>query len=54
MGKKESKKPVLLEEKKLALMGPDVVVIIPRKFIKYGILDPKKLYNISFEEVEKE
>ncbi len=50
MGEKE---PIVLEEKKLALMGPDVIVIIPRKFIKYKILDPKKLYNITFEEVEK-
>lgn len=46
-------KKIVLEKKKLASMGPDVVVIIPRKLIKYNIIDPDKLYNITFEEVEE-
>lgn len=46
-------KKIVLEKKKLASMGPDVVVIIPRKLIKYKIIDPDKLYDITFEEVEE-
>jgi len=40
-----------LENKKLASMGPDYVVIIPRKLIQYKVIDPDKTYNIHFEEV---
>jgi hypothetical protein len=40
-----------LEGYKLASMGPDYVVIIPRKLIKYKIIDPEKQYNIHFEDV---
>jgi len=43
-----------LESYKLASMGPDYVVIIPRKIIKYKVLDPDKHYNIHFEEVSEE
>ncbi len=45
------KKIFTLEGHKLASMGPDYVVIIPRKLIKYKIIDPEKQYNIHFEEV---
>jgi len=48
------KKIFTLEKHKFASMGPDYVVIIPRKLIKYKILDPEKIYNIHFEEVLKE
>ena len=40
-----------LEDHKLASMGPDYVVIIPRKLIKHKIIDPQKHYNIQFEEI---
>ncbi|MFX1328145.1 MAG: hypothetical protein ACFE91_08380 [Promethearchaeota archaeon] len=45
------KKIFTLENKKLASMGPDFVVIIPRKLIQYKVIDPDKTYNIHFEEV---
>lgn len=48
------KKIFTLENKKLASMGPDYVVIIPRKLIQYKVIDPNKTYNIHFEEVSEE
>jgi len=45
------KKVITLESRKFASMGPDFVIIIPRKLIKYGVIDPNKLYNIHFEEI---
>lgn len=49
----ESKK-VVITRKKLASMGPDTVIIIPRIYIKNKILDPTKLYNVTLEEVTDE
>lgn len=49
----EEKKIFTLEDKKLASMGPDYVVIIPRKLIQYKVIDPEKKYNIHFEEVSE-
>jgi len=43
-----------LENVKLASMGPDSIVYIPRKLIKYKILDPEKRYNVHFEELSEE
>jgi len=43
-----------LEKHKIAKMGPESIVVIPRKIIQYRIIDPKKLYNIHFEEVVEE
>ncbi len=51
---KNEKKIFTLENKKLASMGPDYVVIIPRKLIQYKVIDPEKIYNIHFEEIEEE
>ena len=50
----EQKKIFTLENKKLASMGPDYVVIIPRKLIQYKVIDPEKNYDIHFEEVSEE
>lgn len=50
----KEKKSFTLENHKLASMGPDFVVIIPRKIIKYKVLDPEKTYHIHFEEVLEE
>ncbi len=50
----EKKKPFTLEKKKLSSMGPDTVVLIPRALIKHKVLDPHKLYNITFEEINEE
>ena len=50
----KEKKVFTLENKKLASMGPDYVVIIPRKLIQYKVIDPEKMYNIHFEEVSEE
>ena len=50
----EEKRFFTLENHKLASMGPDFVVIIPRKIIKYKVLDPEKTYHIHFEEVLEE
>jgi hypothetical protein len=36
---------------KLASMGPDTIVYIPRALIKHKILDPSKRYHVHFEEV---
>jgi len=47
------KKLLKLKEKKLARMGPHYIVIIPRNYIKNGLIDPHKLYNVYFEETEK-
>ena len=49
----KKKKMTTLEYHKLASMGPDYVVIIPRKLIRYGVLDPNKIYNIHFEEINE-
>jgi hypothetical protein len=51
---KNEKKIFTLENKKLASMGPDYVVIIPRKLIQYKVIDPEKIYNIHFEEASEE
>ena len=50
----KEKKIFTLENKKLASMGPDYVVIIPRKIIQHKVIDPDKIYNIHFEEVSEE
>lgn len=50
----KEKKIFTLENKKLASMGPDYVIIIPRKLIQYKVIDPDKSYNIHFEEVSEE
>ncbi len=43
-----------LEHVKLASMGPDTIVYIPRALIKHKVLDPNKIYNIHFEEISEE
>ena len=43
-----------LENVKLASMGPDTIVYIPRALIKHKILDPEKNYNVHFEEISEE
>ena len=48
------KKVFTLEKHKFASMGPDYVIIIPRKLIKYKVLDPEKKYHIHFEESSEE
>ncbi|MFX1317291.1 MAG: hypothetical protein ACFE9T_15620 [Promethearchaeota archaeon] len=51
----KEKKIFTLENVKLASMGPDTIVYIPRALIKHKVLDPNKRYNIHFEEIpEKE
>ena len=50
----KEKKIFTLENKKLASMGPDHVIIIPRKLIQYKVINPEKTYNIHFEEVSEE
>ena len=47
----KEKKIFTLENVKLASMGPDKIVYIPRALIKHKVLDPNKIYNIHFEEV---
>ncbi|MBA7548151.1 hypothetical protein ES705_40597 [subsurface metagenome] len=48
------KKIFTLENVKLASMGPDTIVYIPRALIKHKILDPEKRYNVHFEEISEE
>ena len=48
------KKIFTLDDVKLASMGPDTIVYIPRALIKHKILDPEKRYNIHFEEISEE
>jgi len=48
------KKIFTLEDVKLASMGPDTIVYIPRALIKHKILNPEKRYNIHFEEISEE
>ena len=48
------KKIFTLENIKLASMGPDTIVYIPRALIKHKVLDPKKRYNVHFEEISDE
>ncbi|MFW9873842.1 MAG: hypothetical protein ACFFG0_12110 [Candidatus Thorarchaeota archaeon] len=50
----KEKKIFILEDVKLASMGPDTIVYIPRAIIKHKILDPEKRYNIHFEEISEE
>lgn len=50
----DEQKIFTIEKKKLASMGPDFVVIIPRKAIEFKLLDPNKLYDITFKEVQDE
>ncbi|MFX1573701.1 MAG: hypothetical protein ACFFB0_13205 [Promethearchaeota archaeon] len=47
----KEKKIFTLENAKLSSMGPDTIVYIPRALIKHKVLDPKKRYNIYFEEL---
>jgi len=48
------KKIFTLENVKLASMGPDTIVYIPRALIKHKVLDPEKRYNVYFEEIIEE
>ncbi len=50
----KEKKIFTLENVKLASMGPDTIVYIPRALIKHKVLDPEKRYNIHFEEILEE
>ncbi len=50
----KEKKIFTLENIKLASMGPDTIVYIPRALIRHKVLDPKKKYNIHFEEILEE
>lgn len=51
---RNEKKIFTLENVKLASMGPDTIVYIPRALIKHKILDPEKKYNVHFEEIFEE
>lgn len=44
---------ITLRKKKLASMGPDTVLIIPRAYIRDELLDSNKVYNVTFEEVKE-
>jgi hypothetical protein len=44
---------ITLDNKKLASMGPDTVIIIPRKMVKYNIINPDKRYNVYLEEIKE-
>lgn len=44
-------KAFVLENIKLASMGPDTIIYIPRALIKYKVLDPKAKYNLIFEKI---
>ena len=48
---KIEKKIFTLENVKLASMGPDTIVYIPRALIKHKVLDLEKRYNVHFEEI---
>ncbi len=50
----KEKKIFTLENVKLASMGPDTIVYIPRALIKHKVLDPKKKYNVYFEEIPED
>ena len=50
----KEKKIFTLENIKLASMGPDTIVYIPRALIKHKVLDPEKRYNIHFEEIPED
>ncbi|MFX1322764.1 MAG: hypothetical protein ACFFAQ_14095 [Promethearchaeota archaeon] len=50
----KEKKIFTLENIKLASMGPDTIVYIPRALIKHKVLNPKKKYNVHFEEILEE
>ena len=42
-----------IEHIKLASMGSDTIVYIPRVLVKYKNLDPKKRHDIYFEEIKE-
>lgn len=48
------KKLLKLKEKKLAKMGQDYIISIPRIYIRNGIIDPKKIYNVYLEAIDEE
>ncbi len=50
----KEKKIFTLENIKLASMGPDTIVYIPRALIKHKVLDREKRYNVHFEEILEE
>jgi len=50
----KEKKIFTLENVKLASMGPDTIVYIPRALIKHKVLDSEKRYNVHFEEILEE
>ena len=50
----KEKKIFTLENVKLASMGPDTIVYIPRALIKHKILNPNIRYHIHFEEVKED
>jgi hypothetical protein len=38
-------------KRKPAKTGPEYVFVIPRSFIKNGLIDPKKTYEVHLKEV---
>ncbi len=50
----KEKKIFTLENVRLASMGPDTIVYIPRALVKHKVLDPEKKYNVHFEEILEE
>lgn len=46
----ENKEVIRILDKKLAKSGPDYMIILPRNYIKNGIIDPDKIYDVYLVE----
>ena len=50
----DTSKLLRLKNKKIAKMGDDYVIFMPRNYIRNELINPSKRYNIYLEEVKEE
>lgn len=43
---------VKIVDKKIAKSGPEYIIVLPRRYIKDGLIDPEKRYDIFLKEAE--
>ena len=47
----QSETIVKIIDKKIAKSGPEYIIVLPRRYIKDGLIDPNKKYDVFLKEV---
>jgi len=42
---------IKITDKKIAKSGPEYIIVLPRRYIKDGLIDPDKNYDVYLKEV---